>query len=1079
MMIYFLIFVSLNHLAAATAKCSFPVEKYPSGSNTNTYEAMKFLTDTERRSSDILHRLMQIFWDYESDLSELNRARMMNTMQEFSELHMEIWKNATSFVWRDFKDENELVYKWFKAHSVIGTNALPKEERNEEAEISADMGDIYAKAKLCRFNKSSSETCDLSLEPELVEVFMSSRNEAELKYYWTQWREETGKKMKDKFVRLSEINNKVACLNGFEDTGEFSREAYDSETFVEEIEELWQTLKPLYEQLHAYVRRKLIQYYPHIDIKEDGPIPAHILGNVWSESWNNIFDIVQPYNNKKYVNLKQIELKKKMIPLDMFKIAEDFFISLGLPEMTPEFWHYSIIEKQKDKEMVCHASAWDFYNGKDYRIKMCTRVNMEDLIVVHHEMGHIIYDMLYSHQLLLFQSGANPGFHEAIGDTIALSVATPKHLAAIGLTEEIEEDYENDINALMDMALDKVAFLPSGYLIDAWRWKVYDGSISSKELNSQWWNFRLKLQGLCPPVKRTEDDFDPASKYHVAASVPYIRYFVSYIIQFQFHKELCDAAGYIGPLHKCDIYQSKKAGKLLSDMLSLGSSVHWKEAMRVITRGKTSKMDAGPILEYFAPLMEWLKEQNKDEFIGWRKLTEILINSRNEAELKHVWTKWRDVSGKVVKDKFLRYVDLSNEAACLNGFKDNGEMWREAYESDSFVEEIEELWNVIRPFYEQLHAYVRRKLIQRYPHSGIKPDGPIPAHLLGNMWAQTWGNIFDIVKPYPKKKFVDVTDAMVAKIMTPMDMFKMSEEFFTSIGMKKMTPEFWQRSIIEKPKNREMVCHASAWDFADGKDFRIKMCTRVNMEDFITVHHEMGHIVYFMYYAGQPLVFREGANPGFHEAIGDTIALSVATPKHLKEVDLLEELSEDEESDINTLMDTALDKIAFLPFGYLIDAWRWKVFDGSIKRDELNSEWWKLRLKYQGLCPPVKRTNDDLDAAAKYHVIADVPYIRYFVSHVIQFQFHKALCDAAGYKGPLHKCDIYKNKRAGQLLGDMLSLGKSVHWNEAMKVITQGATHKMNAKPLVEYFAPLLKWLKIQNKNETLGWNSSDPMVCP
>ncbi|KAF8795130.1 Angiotensin-converting enzyme-like protein [Argiope bruennichi] len=461
------------------------------------------------------------------------------------------------------------------------------------------------------------------------------------------------------------------------------------------------------------------------------------------------------------------------------------------------------------------------------------------------------------------------------------------------------------------------------------------------------------------------------------------------------------------------------------------------------------------------------------------ELTEILINSRNEAELKHVWTKWRDVSGKVVKDKFLRYVNLSNEAACLNGFKDNGEMWREAYESDSFVEEIEELWNVIRPFYEQLHAYVRRKLIQRYPRSGIKPDGPIPAHLLGNMWAQKWGNIFDIVKPYPKKKFIDVTDAMEEKIMTPLDMFKMSEEFFTSVGLKKMTPEFWERSIIEKPKNREMVCHASAWDFSDGKDFRIKMCTRVNMEDFITVHHEMGHIEYDMYYAPLPSVFRRGANPGFHEAIGDVIALSVATPKHLKEVDLLEEVSEDEESDINTLMQTALGKIAFLPFGYLIDAWRWKVFDGSIKRDELNAKWWEFRLKYQGLCPPVKRTNDDLDAAAKYHVIANVPYIRYFVSHVIQFQFHKALCDAAGHKGPLHKCDIYKNKKAGQLLGDMLSLGRSVHWNEAMRVITQGATHKMNAKPLVEYFAPLLKWLKIQNKNETLGWNSSDPMVCP
>ncbi|KAF8795127.1 Angiotensin-converting enzyme like protein [Argiope bruennichi] len=515
-MLYLLIFVALNHLAAVTAKCSFLGERYPSGSNTNTYEAMKFLTDTERRSSDILHRLSKIYWVYESDLSKLNRVIMMNTMQESSELFLETWKNATSFACKNFKDENELVYKWFKAYSFIGSDVLPEKERNEMDEISTDMEDIYSKAKLCRFSSLSDDPCDLSLEP------------------------------------------------GFEDTGEFERDAYESDTFVEEIEELWQTLKPLYEQLHAYVRRKLIQYYPHVDIKEDGPIPAHILGNMWSESWNNIFDIVKPYPNKTYVNLLKMELKKKMTPLDMFKTAEDFFTSLGLPEMTPEFWHYSIIEKPKNREMVCHASAWDLGDGKDYRIKMCTRVNMEDLIVVHHEMGYIIYYMHYSHQLHAFQSGANP----CKIDTLSLQNV---------YKDEIEEDYENDISALMDMALDKIAFIPFGYLVDAWRWKVYDGSISSDELNSQWWNFWLKYQGICPPVRRTEDNFDPGAKYHVATNSDYI-----------------------------------------GDMLSLGSSVHWKEAMRVITRGKTSKMDAGSILEYFAPLMEWLKEQNKDEFIGWR-----------------------------------------------------------------------------------------------------------------------------------------------------------------------------------------------------------------------------------------------------------------------------------------------------------------------------------------------------------------------------------------------------------------------------------------------------------------------------
>jgi len=316
--------------------------------------------------------------------------------------------------------------------------------------------------------------------------------------------------------------------------------------------------------------------------------------------------------------------------------------------------------------------------------------------------------------------------------------------------------------------------------------------------------------------------------------------------------------------------------------------------------------------------------------------------------------------------------------------------------------------------------------------------------------------------------------------MTPLEMFKLSEKFFVSLDLYPMTEEFWNNSIIEKPKDREIVCHASAWDFYDGKDFRIKMCTRVDMEDLATIHHEMGHIQYFQQYAHLPAVFREGANPGFHEAIGDVLALSVSTPAHLKKINLIDQhAEEDEEMDINSLMEMALNKIAFLPFGYLIDAYRWKVFSGEIEPATYNSKWWELRLKYQGLCPPVERTEDDFDAASKYHVIANVPYIRYFVSHIIQFQFHKALCDAAGHKGPLHKCDIYQSKEAGKLLSDTLKLGNSVHWSEAMNVITRGKTKKMDAEPLIEYFTPLIKWLKKQNEEEVLGWRSIDPMMCP
>ncbi|CAL1265728.1 unnamed protein product [Larinioides sclopetarius] len=613
------IFGLLNIFVSANADaCDVLRDKYVSGSNTNVDEAVNFLRDHDRLASQIATKGAIASWNYQSNLTEHNKKIMLETEQESAKFSKEAWKNATSFAWKDFKDKNETIFRWFKSLSILGTAALPEEKFKELTELSADLQDIYSKAKVCRFNASDNESCNVSLEPELTEMFMTSRNEPELKHAWSQWRDATGKKMKEKFHRYVELSNEAACLNGFKDAGELWRESYESATFEEEVEELWQTIKPFYEQLHAYVRRRLMQQYPEIGIKADGPIPAHLLGNMWAQNWGNILEIAKPYPKKNSIDVTGNMEQKKMTALEMFKSSEDFFTSLGLIPMTPEFWNRSIIEKPTDREMVCHASAWDFSDGKDVRIKMCTRVNMEDLITVHHEMGHIQYYLQYAHQPLVFREGANPGFHEAVGDTIALSVATPKHLASVGLLHELTEDDENDINTLMHTALDKIAFVPFGYMIDSWRWKVFDTSIKKEERNSKWWELRLKYQGLCPPVRRTDEDLDAAAKYHVAADVPYIRYFVSYIIQFQFHKALCDAAGYDGPLHKCDIYQNKKAGQLLSDMLSLGSSVHWREAMKLVTQGKTDKMDATPMMDYFRPLMEWLKEQNKDEIIGWK-----------------------------------------------------------------------------------------------------------------------------------------------------------------------------------------------------------------------------------------------------------------------------------------------------------------------------------------------------------------------------------------------------------------------------------------------------------------------------
>uniref|UniRef100_UPI00402B0586 Angiotensin-converting enzyme, soluble form n=1 Tax=Homo sapiens TaxID=9606 RepID=UPI00402B0586 len=452
-------------------------------------------------------------------------------------------------------------------------------------------------------------------------------------------------------------------------------------------------------------------------------------------------------------------------------------------------------------------------------------------------------------------------------------------------------------------------------------------------------------------------------------------------------------------------------------------------------------------------------------------LTNVMATSRKYEDLLWAWEGWRDKAGRAILQFYPKYVELINQAARLNGYVDAGDSWRSMYETPSLEQDLERLFQELQPLYLNLHAYVRRALHRHYGAQHINLEGPIPAHLLGNMWAQTWSNIYDLVVPFPSAPSMDTTEAMLKQGWTPRRMFKEADDFFTSLGLLPVPPEFWQKSMLEKPDDgREVVCHASAWDFYNGKDFRIKQCTTVNLEDLVVAHHEMGHIQYFMQYKDLPVALREGANPGFHEAIGDVLALSVSTPKHLHSLNLLSSEGGSDEHDINFLMKMALDKIAFIPFSYLVDQWRWRVFDGSITKENYNQEWWSLRLKYQGLCPPVPRTQGDFDPGAKFHIPSSVPYIRYFVSFIIQFQFHEALCQAAGHTGPLHKCDIYQSKEAGQRLATAMKLGFSRPWPEAMQLIT--GQPQMSASAMLSYFKPLLDWLRTENElhGEKLGW---------
>ncbi len=481
------------------------------------------------------------------------------------------------------------------------------------------------------------------------------------------------------------------------------------------------------------------------------------------------------------------------------------------------------------------------------------------------------------------------------------------------------------------------------------------------------------------------------------------------------------------------------------------------------------------------------------------QLSKVLASSRDYDQQLDAWQGWHTISVPMRND-YKRFVELVNEGAKDMGFADAGEVWRSGYDMSpaEIAGETDRLWGQVKPLYEQLHCYTRTQLEKQYGARGQVEGGMLPAHLLGNLWQQDWGNLWDLLQPYPDAGSLDITEALqkqyqadlqkelakagadadvgkkfeaerAADLDVAKQMTERAQDFYMSLGMPKLPQGYWEKTQFIQPQDRDVVCHASAWDMNMAGDVRTKMCVQPNEEDFTTIYHELGHVYYYLAYNKLPPLFQNGANDGFHEAIGDTIVLAM-TPQYLHSVGLVGEQQQSDEALINAQMRMALAKVSFLPFGLMIDRWRWGVFDGSIKPDHYNQAWWQLKAKYQGVAPASARGEEFFDPGAKYHVPGNTPYTRYFLSHILQFQFYKGLCSAAGQKGPLYDCTFYGNKAAGQKFWAMLEKGSSQPWQPTLKELT--GSDKLDAAPLLEYFAPLQTWLKKENEGKQCGWQA-------
>ena len=500
--------------------------------------------------------------------------------------------------------------------------------------------------------------------------------------------------------------------------------------------------------------------------------------------------------------------------------------------------------------------------------------------------------------------------------------------------------------------------------------------------------------------------------------------------------------------------------KLLLLKTSMGLAAPADPALQAELAGITTSMESTYGKGVYCP-------GDGEDCLDLPQIERMFAESRDTDELLDLWTGWRTISPPM-RSPYVRFTELANAGARDLGFTDLGELWRAGYDMppDEFTVELERLWDQVRPLYESLHCHVRAALADEYGSAVVPPDEPIPAHLLGNMWSQSWTSIYDIVGPARYDPGYDLTRLLESNRVDELEMVRYGERFFSSLGFDPLPATFWERSLFVQPVDRDVVCHASAWDLDYESDVRIKMCIGVNDEDFVTIHHELGHNYYQRAYQHQSPLHRTSANDGFHEGIGDTIALSI-TPEYLAEVGLLRRVPP-ADRDVGLLLRLALDKVAFLPFGLMVDQWRWKVFSGEIGPEEYNKGWWDLRTEYQGIRAPVPRSEADFDPGAKYHIPANTSYTRYFLAHILQFQFHRALCEVAGVEGPLHRCSIFGSLEAGARLNTMLEMGASRPWPDALEVVT--GQREMDATAILDYFAPLQAWLDEQNADRSCGW---------
>uniref|UniRef100_A0A5S6QW86 Angiotensin-converting enzyme n=1 Tax=Trichuris muris TaxID=70415 RepID=A0A5S6QW86_TRIMR len=1188
---------------------------------------VKLLQNYEANITGSMQEMMTSWWSYARRTESLDEATQSSLKIV---AHRQAQSDALHAAYLP-KVRNAVLSRAVKKARFIEMN-LKTDDLAKLINITAQLSGIEFAVANSSYNSSACESYE-----KCNSIMATSRDLNLLNETWTKWHDRKFGPLAQLLADGIALSNKGAKSSGFDDATEVWQKMYEMENMETEARNRWISLLPFYEQLHAFVRREL--QFLYANRFNTSALPAHILGSLTAANWSALFTLTAPCTKCTMLNLDEALQRQQYTSRRMAQMAEQFFQSMGMPPLTKLFWENSDFNQTYDSPDD-YTYTWDMFRKDDYRVMASNQVTWKNFVVLHKAVARIQYFMHYANQSIAFRVAPNPALYEAVDGFVSLAASSPARLAALNLTTT---NGVNSLNFLMKQALEIMPQLSLDHVMDIWRWKLFRREVPRNSWNSEWWRLRHQYQGIVPPSARTKGSFDPPSEQMWPLDMPSMHRFLGTIIQFQIFQHMCNTTGHTGPLHLCDLYGNKNVGEKLSNMLRLGSSVHWSKALMMVTGN--DEISVAPLLNYFQPLIQFLEENNmnKSNCFGWGlqwplevdltlakprcekhmdwpsdpvQKQEILINeflrmnevqmevayqqaamaewryyttkshlskrqmmealserialeqkqanaaaelkvalvrdakklrllkriangalrfpgedsqlfvsalhnmtrtyesgyicapekphchesdnrtdhwylepdlvnmlaSLNDTDLlKYIWTEWHRNVGAQVLPYFKDTIHAFNAAANDSGYRDAGDWWRSFYEEPNLKQITEELWNDILPFYELLHAHVRGLLLNRLPNA--TEQFTIPAHLLGNMWANDWSIVLDMSGSLTQNLYTHACERMVQQNYTSEQMAREADEFFKSIGMAPMDSFFWNNSLLRSYDSPTMDCQTVAMDFYNGKDFAISHCGGVSLKDLAIFHRLMTHVQYFIAYSKQPVKFREGANPAFHEAVAGAIELSVTSVEHLRKLNLLDErtdtmsLSVSSQStsqlELGYLYAKALQILPSLTYAYVMDLYRWQIMDGTIAMSQVNNAWWALKNEYQGIAPPELPSSGSFDAGAEYPIVHNVPQIQHFFGQIMQFQFYQALCNHAGYDGPLHRCDITNSTKAGQILARVLSMGSSSAWPEALRLATNSSV--ASAKPMLDYFEPLINWLKIRTKqdDQCYGWDNA------